>query len=843
MKLLAIDGNSILNRSFYGVHGLSTSTGIPTGAIFGLYNVFDKMVREVEPDAIVAAFDVKQPTFRHKEYDGYKANRHKMPEDLAIQLPYAKDMLRYLGCTVLESPGYEADDILGTLSRLATEAKEQCVIATGDRDSLQLVNEYVTVRLATNQNNVIYDIAKIQNDYGVSPKELIEVKGLMGDSSDNIPGVKGIGEKSARSLISQYHTIEQVFSQIDELNVTTRIQNLLHAEDAKQLADLSKRLGTIYCEVPIDQNLNHYQRKPIDNKQLFKLFHQLEFRKLEAKFSSAQTLSETTDTNTPASSVTPIENPSWEEAKKLLEPSSTIDFIFWENKLLLGAGEQYLVYTEKITDAFEKLISNSSKPKRTDRAKELYRFCKEHQLSIENIRFSADLAGYLINCLERDYSMPALGLRHLAGASLPDAFVALFDQLESELHRQNLTTLCQEIELPLAEVLADMEQVGIQIDEQGLALFGEELQTAITAVTSEIYQMAGEEFNLNSPKELGNILFEKLSLPHGKKTKIGYSTNAEILEKIVDFHPIVPKILEYRTLTKLYSTYVVGLLKLKDDDACVHTVFKQTETRTGRISSADPNLQNIPIRTELGSQLRRFFVARKGYRFVDADYSQIELRLLAHIADDKRLISAFRNGEDIHAATASEVFHIPIDRLPAELRRRAKAINFGIVYGIGAFSLGQDLGVSTGEAREYIEQYNHTYSGVRTYMDEIVEQSKKTGIVQTLFGRIRPLPEIQANSARLRAFGERVARNTPIQGTAADIIKIAMIRVQNRLKQENLDAYLVLQVHDELLVEVAESQVETVKQIVQEEMEHAAELSVPLIVDLSEGDTWYETKS
>lgn len=842
MKLLAIDGNSILNRSFYGVHGLTTATGIPTGAVYGFYHIFDKMVREVSPDAIVAAFDVKEPTFRHKEYPNYKANRHKMPDDLAIQLPYTKEMLTYLGCTILEAPGYEADDILGTLARLATESGNECVIATGDRDSLQLVNDRVTVRLATNKEAVLYDVAKIKESYGVSPKELIEVKALMGDSSDNIPGVKGIGEKSALSLISQYHTIDAVFSQLDDLKTTTRIRNLLHADDAKALAFLSRKLGTINCDVPIENDLTQYQKKPTDHDRLLQLFQKLEFRKLVEKLTPKEQM--TPAANEPE--VPPpikIENPPIEKAKQLLAPCKTIDFIFWEDSLILAADHRQLIrYTSDIPEAFGELISKSDQPKRTANAKEAFRYCLDQNLPLENLRFSADLAGYLINCLERDHSLPALKQRYLPNAALPACFPQLFDQLEVQLEQLSLTKLNREIELPLALVLSDMERLGVQIDADGLTAFGDELQTAITAITSEIYQIIGETFNLNSPKELGHILFETLSLPHGKKTKLGYSTNAEILEKIIDYHPVVPKILEYRMLTKLYSTYVVGLLKLRTSDGRIHTLFKQTETRTGRISSADPNLQNIPIRNQLGSHLRRFFTARDGYRLIDADYSQIELRLLAHIADDQRLIAAFQNGEDIHTATASEVFGLPIDRVPSELRRRAKTINFGIVYGMSAYSLGQDLGVSVGEARNYIERYNRTYSGVRDYMEQTVKESRETGQVRTLFGRLRPLPEIRSTSARLCAFGERVARNTPIQGAAADIIKIAMIRIYHRLKEEQLDAHLLLQVHDELLVEAAVSDIPAARKVVQEEMEHAVQLKVPLAVDLSEGDSWYDAK-
>lgn len=842
MKLLAIDGNSILNRSFYGVHGLSTTTGIPTGAVYGLYNVFDKMTRETQPDAIVAAFDLKEPTFRHKEYPNYKANRHKTPEDLLVQFPYAKEMLTYLGCTILEVPGYEADDILGTLARISIESGNECVIATGDRDSLQLIDELVTVRLATNKEAVVYDIAKIKEVYGVSPNEMVEVKALMGDSSDNIPGVKGIGEKSALSLISKYHTIDNVFSQIDELETTTRIRNLLRAEDAKELANLSRRLGLINKYVPIDEDLNTYKRKQVDLDNLLNLFRKLEFRKLISKLSKDEQSLNSASQEVKTSKIIQIENLPLEEAKKAIADCKTIDFILKEDSLSIAAGNKLIVYSGEISTAFDELILNDKRPKRTAEAKDVFHYCLKRGICIENLRFSADIAGYLINSLEKDYALSALQERELPEAVLPDCIGDLFDKLEMQLEQKGFVKLNEEIEIPLSEVLADMERIGIQIDAEGLEKFGDELQNNVKTKTLEIYNLAGEEFNINSPKELGRILFEKLSLPHGKKTKLGYSTNAEILEKIADFHPIVPLVLEYRVLTKLYSTYVSGLLKLRNSDGSIHTVFKQTETRTGRISSVDPNLQNIPIRTELGSRLRQFFVARPGRIFIDADYSQIELRILAHISEDQRLIEAFNNGEDIHTITASQVFDLPAEMVPAELRRRAKAINFGIVYGIGAYSLGEDIGVSTGQAREYIEKYNQTYSGVREYMERVVLESKESGVVKTLFGRSRPLPEILSKQARLRSFGERVARNTPIQGTAADVIKIAMIKVYNRLKAEKLDANILLQVHDELLVEAAVSDVLKVKEIVKEEMENAVSLKVPLVVDISEGDTWYAAK-
>ncbi len=842
MKLLAIDGNSILNRSFYGVHGLSTTTGIPTGAVYGLYNVFDKMTRETQPDAIVAAFDLKEPTFRHKEYPNYKANRHKTPEDLLVQFSYAKEMLTYLGCTILEVPGYEADDILGTLARISIESGNECVIATGDRDSLQLIDELVTVRLATNKEAVVYDIAKIKEVYGVSPNEMVEVKALMGDSSDNIPGVKGIGEKSALSLISKYHTIDNVFSQIDELETTTRIRNLLKAEDAKELANLSRRLGLINRYVPIDEDLNTYKRKQVDLDNLLNLFRKLEFRKLISKLSKDEQSLYSASQEVKTSKIIQIENLPLEEAKKAIADCKTIDFILKEDSLSIAAGDKIIVYSDEISTAFDELILKDKRPKRTADAKEFFHYCLKRGICIENLRFSADIAGYLINCLEKDYALSALQERELPEAVLPDCIGDLFDKLETQLEQKGFVKLNEEIEIPLSEVLADMERIGIQIDAEGLEKFGDELQNNVKTKTLEIYNLAGEEFNINSPKELGRILFEKLSLPHGKKTKLGYSTNAEILEKIADFHPIVPLVLEYRALTKLYSTYVSGLLKLRNSDGSIHTVFKQTETRTGRISSVDPNLQNIPIRTELGSRLRQFFVARPGRRFVDADYSQIELRILAHISEDQRLIEAFNNGEDIHTITASQVFDLPAERVPAELRRRAKAINFGIVYGIGAYSLGEDIGVSTGQAREYIEKYNQTYSGVREYMERVVLESKESGVVKTLFGRSRPLPEILSKQARLRSFGERVARNTPIQGTAADVIKIAMIKVYNRIKNEKLDANILIQVHDELLIEAAVSDVLKVKEIVKQEMENAVSLKVPLVVDISEGDTWYAAK-
>ena len=850
MKLLAIDGNSILNRSFYGVRGLSNSKGMPTNAIFGFLNMLDKMMAETQPDMVAVAFDRSEPTFRHQQFDGYKANRHGMPEDLAVQLPIAKQLMDALGYHVLECPGFEADDIMGTFARLCREQKVDCVISSGDRDNLQLAGDGVTVRLATNKEAIFYDAEKVKEQYGVTPAELVEVKALMGDSSDNIPGVKGIGEKTALSLISKYHTIDSIFEHIPELDATTRVKNLLGGDTARQMAEMSRELGKIVDNAPIDEDLNAYLVQPQNKEELYRILSELELKKFIEKYGlSGERRTETSAVTEQAIQYEILQNPSLESAKELLQKAGQIDFLYEQARLLIAVNDKILEYTFGAEQAFSELVLQSSLPKRTHDVKTIYHVASSIGEELENIVFSTDLAAYLLDALAKSYDLPILMEKYLTKAiSVKEqyqeiaAFPLLCDTMKELLEQKGMAKLLAEIELPLSRVLASMEIEGFQVDVQGVRQFGEMLQLEIDQLTAEIHDMAGEEFNINSPKELGRILFDKLQLPTGKKTKTGYSTNVDVLEKLSAYHPIANAVLEYRKLTKLNSTYVAGLLKVTGADHRVHSVFKQTETRTGRISSTEPNMQNIPIRTELGREMRRFFTAKEGYVLLDADYSQIELRVLAHIANDQKMIEGFLHNADIHTMTAAQVFHLPPEMVTSEMRRRAKAINFGIVYGIGAFSLSQDIHVSVAEAREYINSYLNTYPGVKQYMEQIVEQSAKTGNVTTMFGRVRELPEIQSSNKNIRAFGERVALNTPIQGTAADIIKIAMVRVYESLKQERLDARLILQVHDELLIESSIQDAPRAKEILKQQMEQAVSLSVPMKVDVAEGKTWYDAK-
>lgn len=841
MKILAIDGNSLLNRAYYGVRDLKTVDGTPTNAVYGFLTVWEKMDKELEPDMIAVAFDRKEPTFRHQAYEGYKANRHGMPDDLAQQLPLTKELITLLGGHVVEKAGFEADDILGTIARLSVAQGFDCVIATGDRDSLQLVQDGVTVRLSTNKEAILYDSQRVIEQYGVTPKELIDVKALMGDSSDNIPGVKGIGEKTALQIIANYHSIAAVFDNPASLDIPKRAKNLLSQETAKQQAQMSYQLGKIVTDVPIEQNIKAFMRKQPDQEGLQRFYQKLAFKKFLKKMDGAvqpkkQTISMPT-----------LKNPSTKEAQNHLNACETIDFLLQKN-LLIHAKDCIIEYTEDVLENFKTLVCDSPKPKRTDKVKELYTLCLQEGLACEKIILSVDLAAYLLDSLQKEdtigatiqkYDIPAMEDETYREIS---ALRPLCDRLTGALQQEKLDSLLQQIELPLSLALAKMEIAGIGADRNGIETFGNELEQKIQTLTQEIYDLAGEPFNIQSTKELGTILFQKLALPTFKKTKTGYSTNVDVLEKLIKYHPIAEKVLAYRKYAKLHSTYIVGLDKEIAADGRIHSKFRQTETRTGRISSTEPNLQNIPIRTEEGSQIRKFFVAKKGYLLLDADYSQIELRLLAHIAQDKRMIEAFQNGEDIHAATASEVFGIDPAFLPAELRRRAKAINFGIVYGIGAYSLSQDIGVSIQQAKEYIQNYLAKFPGVRDYMHDIVEQAKAEGMVRTLYGRLRRIPEITSKNSNMRSFGERVALNTPIQGSAADIIKIAMVAVQKRLEEEALDAAIVLQVHDELLVEASMSHADRAGAILQYEMEHAASLSVPLAVEVSSGQSWFDAK-
>lgn len=859
MKLLVVDGNSIVNRAFYGIKALTTKNGEFTNGIYGFLMILRKMLDEVQPTGVAIAFDVRQPTFRHLLYDGYKANRKGMPKELASQLEPLKAILRALGYRIVTCPGYEADDILGTLASVCKNNGAECVIATGDRDSLQLVDTTVTVRLASTKMGqpvtTLFDVRTVQDKYGVSPEQLIDVKAFMGDSSDNIPGVPGIGEKSALSLISKYGSFQNVYEHLEDL--TPSVRNKL--EQGRELADMSLVLARIDCHAPINTSLDHYAVRPVNHLEAARLFSRLEMYKMQKKWGiDPGALSVEMSGEDQPDKDCPL-TVRKENISAFLEQGCCALFHFREDSSLAAAliHDDEIYFTDDVQEIHEilrhgdKLQVWSSKP--------LYKYGMGQGIEMPLVAFDGELAAYLLNPANTKYQMTDLANQYTVRAQeisggIPASFMALvetaqiagnlFRRLETEIHEKGQEKLLQEIEIPLAQVLASMELEGFALDAAALKQYGEALDIRLEELQKSIYESAGMSFNLNSPKQLGEVLFGKgnLELPPKKKTKTGYSTNADVLEELRGSHPIIELILEYRRLIKLKSTYVEGLLKVIGKDGRVRTTFQQTETRTGRISSTEPNLQNIPVRTEEGSKLRAFFQARPGWILLDADYSQIELRVLAHISKDKAMQKAFQDGADIHTTTAAQVFKLPEEMVTPAMRFRAKAVNFGIVYGISAFSLSQDTGVSVQEADHYIKGYLETYSGVKQYMEDTVAFAKENGYVKTMFGRRRNLPELASAKKTMRSFGERVAMNTPIQGTAADIIKIAMVRVYKRLRQEGLMARLILQVHDELLVEAPVMEAEKAARILQEEMEHSISLDVPLVAETHQGNTWLDAK-
>lgn len=856
MKLLILDGNSILNRAFYGIKVLTTKEGLYTNGIYGFLTMLQRLRDEVNPNAVAVAFDRKEPTFRHKAYDGYKANRHGMPPELAQQLPTLKELLTALGYRLVECPGFEADDILGTLAAQAERTGNDCVIATGDRDSLQLVSPAVTVRLAATKMGrpeaTLYDEAKIMEVYGVTPKELIEIKAIQGDSSDCIPGVKGIGQKGAAELIQRYHSVQYLYDHIDELEIKEGLRTKLKA--GEESARLSRMLGTIRTDAPVDLNLEDYRLGEGDRKEALRLMAKLEFFSLIDKMGLRREGDEPVEKTRAGEELTVTEE-SPEAFLKAAEeePEVCLALAYGEDGEItqcafLKSDTVHLV-TEGAEKAVMGLCSLEGMSLCVHNSKPLFAWL-DRMGGKARVSYDAMLAAYLLNPNASDYSLKRL--QEEAGTAAPKLEnetawqAAVLPRVKNwqaaSLLANGQQKLLEEMEIPLAQVLARMENMGFLVDGESIRVYGERLETEIEALQKQIYEEVGYEFNINSPKQLGEALFVKLGLPSGKKTKTGYSTNAEILEKLRYDHPAVELVLHYRTLTKLKSTYCEGMLKVIGPDGRIHSNFNQTETRTGRISSTEPNLQNIPVRTELGRELRKFFLAREGWVLVDADYSQIELRVLAHIAHDENMIRAFQDKEDIHTITASQVFGMPPEMVTPLMRSRAKAVNFGIVYGIGAFSLSKDINVSRKEAQRYIDDYLTLYSGVDRYMKEVVEKAKEDGYVETLFHRRRYLPELTASNFNLRAFGERVARNMPIQGTAADIIKIAMVRVDRRLKRENMRARLILQVHDELIVEAPEDEAEKASRILTEEMEGAVSLTVPMVAEASVGKTWYDAK-
>ena len=864
-KLLILDSNSILNRAFYGVRYLSAKDGTPTNAIYGFLNILLKLIKEQEPDYICAAFDVKAPTFRHKQYEGYKAQRKPMPEGLAAQMPLAKDVLRAMGVTILEKEGYEADDIIGTVARLCEESEISCFIATGDKDDLQLTSDKTKVILTVTKSGynetIIYDDKAVKEKYHVTPTEFIDVKALMGDPSDNIPGVKGVGEKTAMSLIEKHHSIEYIYENIDDIGLKGAM--LQKMKDGREMAFMSKELATINRNTPIEFNAEECVFDGFENNgELYEILKRLELNSIIKKLdlSGGDNVKENEDI---------FKDFSYQVGDKNMISGDKVTVVLdfdGDNisSAAVGAGNNAVVLNEQ--DDIKELLEDDSIAKVMFDVKEAI-VKLNGRIDIKNISDDTAIAAYLVDPAKNEYTIEKLASEYFGTViekpevkqlSLLDdvetdrseylakcavALGVLNERIGDKIKENGQEKLYQEVELPLVTVLAHLEINGFLVDDNQLKEFADKLGEKIDALTNEIYMLAGEEFNINSPKQLGVILFEKLELKPVKKTKTGYATNADVLEKLRDKHPIVNFIMEYRQLAKLKSTYCDGLRAVVNPNTHrIHSVFTQTVTVTGRLSSTEPNLQNIPTRTELGREIRKMFVAKDGYVLVDADYSQIELRVLAHIANDETMINAFRNNEDIHAVTASQVLGIPLEDVTKEQRSSAKAVNFGIVYGIGEFSLAQDLHISVKEAKAYIESYLEKYHGVRNYMESIKEQAKKDGYVKTMLNRIRYIPELKSPNYNIRQFGERVALNTPIQGTAADIIKLAMVRVDNRLINEGLKSKLILQVHDELIVEAHKDEVDKVKQILSEEMQSAMELNVPLKVDMSTGHSWYDAK-
>ena len=834
MKLLLIDGNSIMNRAFYGIRLLTNKKGVPTNALTGFMNIYFKLMKEEKPDRIAAAFDLKAPTFRHKLYADYKGTRHGMPDELAAQMPLIKDILRNLGISVLEVEGYEADDIIGTLSRAALEQGADCVISTGDRDSFQLVNDRVTVRLASNKEDIYYTPEKINEVYGVTPREMLEVKALMGDSSDNIPGVPGIGEKTALSLIQKYHSVQFIYDNLAEIDVTKGVRSKL--ETGKESAVLSRTLGEICLTAPVSENMREYVVGEGDKSAAVGILQELEMNTAIKKLNLSGVAAKEVKL-----SVSEKEQPG--TAVKPTVTSDTAEYDEGAVNVLIVNGELAVFRDVKPFNGDIKEVLESDLPKHTDNAKAVFAKCINAGIDLKNVTFDATLAAYLLNVNASSYNIERLCGEYKTQIfpNEPQKSLELLNRaLFKEICAQGMLTILRDIEIPLAEVLSSMEHEGIALDVVALHEFGKEIQPKIVEIEQAIHEIAGHKFNVGSPKQLSVVLFEELGLPAGKKRKTGYSTDSETLEALIDRSPIIEPILEYRKLTKLYNTYVKGLENAVSEDGRMYTTFKQTETRTGRISSAEPNIQNIPVRTEIGRNFRKFFTAAPGKVLCDADYSQIELRVLASLANDKVMIETFKEGRDIHAETAASVFKRGAREVDGDLRRKAKAVNFGIVYGIGAFSLAKDIGVSVSEAKLYIDDYLAHFSGVKQYMDTNTRSAETDGYAVTMFGRRRFIPEILSANKTVKALGKRIAMNTPIQGTAADIIKIAMVRVYNRLKRELPEAKLILQVHDELIVEAPEAVSQRALEILRDEMQNAVKLAVPLPVDAKIGKTWYD---
>ena len=849
MKCMILDGNSIVNRAFYGIRALNAPDGTPTNAVYGFLAILQRLLDEQKPEALCVSFDRKEPTFRHLADADYKATRHPMPEELAQQMPLLKETLDAMGIHRYELAGYEADDILGTVAAACEKAGWDCTIVTGDKDSLQLVTDHTTVchvksRMGQTET-ILYTPERFREEYGFAPKGMVDLKALMGDSSDNIPGVPGVGEKTALDLMRRFGSLDAIYADLAALDIKDSLRKKLAA--GEESARKSYWLATILCEVPMrfDPEENRWDRDY--RPELYGLFKRFGFQKFIEKWGLEPTAEEK---SAPENESLPRVELTGETLPALIDGLSAgkkiaVCALDGLERLELCDGKTvYVVGWNSCGEGYQALLRvlfSGKTPKISHNVKNLMSLLLKEGLSLDGFVFDTALAAYLLDATASDYAPERISVRYTGSErSGAEAIWALCEPLRAKLRDFGMTKLFDDIEMPLCRVLAEMEESGFYVDRKALYDFGESLNAGIAALQESIWRHAGHEFNILSPKQLGTVLFDELMLPSGKKTKTGWSTNADVLEKLRGKHPIVDEVLDYRMLTKLKSTYADGLLKVIEADGRIHTNFQMTVTATGRLSSTEPNLQNIPVRRELGAQIRRMFVASPGHVLVDADYSQIELRLLAHISDDKTMQAAFLSGEDFHKVTASQVFDTPLDEVTPILRSRAKAVNFGIVYGISAFSLAQDIGVWPNEAKAYIDAYLAKYHGVRDYMKQIVEQARADGYVSTLYGRRRDLPELKSANFNMRSFGERVALNMPIQGTAADIIKLAMVRVFRRLKDEGLRAKLILQVHDELIVECPEEEAERVRDILKYEMEHTAELAVPLTVDAHIGHSWAE---
>ncbi len=850
MKLMILDGNSIVNRAFFGVRALNAPDGTPTNAIYGFLAILQRLLDEQKPDALCVSFDLKAPTFRHKAYAGYKAQRKGMPEELAVQMPILKQVLDEMGIRRYELEGYEADDILGTAASACEKEGWDCVIVTGDKDSLQLVSDRTSVcnvktRMGQTET-VLYTPEVFFGEYGFEPGKMVDLKALMGDSSDNIPGVPGVGEKTALDLVRRFGGLDEIYASLETLDIRDSLRKKLAS--GEESARTSYWLATIFREVPLvfrpEENLWDHNYSPA----LYDLMKRLGFLKFIEKWGLHPGEKETSLNLEERLTRLSVESSEEIQAfRAALDAAGAVSLFVPDGLEHIEVCDGKTVWDlswNSCGDAYNSLLREIFAPNRKKYAhqvKELMSMLLNDGLPVEGFVFDTALAAYLLDATGSDYAPEKLSFRYLASECTgAEAVWRLTPVLRDKMRELEMLDLYETAELPLCSVLADMEHEGFLVDRKALYDFGESLNADIARLQQSIWQHAGREFNILSPKQLGEVLFDDLMLPSGKKTKTGWSTNADVLEKLRGKHPIVNDVLEYRMLTKLKSTYADGLLKVISSDGRIHTSFQMTVTDTGRLSSREPNLQNIPIRRKLGAQIRSMFVASPGKTLVDADYSQIELRLLAHISGDKTMQEAFLSGEDFHAVTASQVFDTPLSEVTPTLRSRAKAVNFGIVYGISAFSLAQDIGVYPNEAKAYMEAYLSKYHGVREYMEHIKEQAKQDGYVKTLYGRRREMPELKSSNFNIRSFGERVALNMPIQGTAADIIKIAMVRVYERLAGERLQAKLLLQVHDELIVECPEAEAEQVSRILKEEMENAAHLAVPLTAEVHTGHSWAE---